>query len=315
MAISYRNMGLLDKYLKRFPPNHQPAAFEYLVANAFSQILFLPFQSKKTDDARIIHRVLWPGEFSAKKKIIKKSPSGSDAVCYAFGFYILVECTLKDGANQWRGEFVESMRHYEDFANRNSVNKDNLYLALMAKKLHHDTFMALHQKAIEEYRILLLEPDCLAKIWLYSKVAFTSRHLDFRVLMNELFENLRSSTSLDQYRQETGALVIRWGKCILKNEREVFFGLKSLDAMNKIGRNTVGTSEILIKLQRDRSCKFYIDNLGHLDLTAQIKEGLLHEKFAHLITAPNESLFCRVESPDYRARSTRLIEKVEEIIG
>ena len=315
MELSPRNLDNIKRYLKRFRQNDHPAAFEYLVAGTFSQVLFLPFQSKKTDNPSIAHRVLWGGEYDAKKKIITKSPVGADSVCYAFGFHILVECTLREGNNQWRREFVESIKHYETFAKQKTVKRDNLYLVLVAKRLHADTFMSYHTTVAQGCKIILLEPSNLSKMCYYSKIAFTSRHLDFRLLMNELVENFCNSTSLDQYRKETGKLIMNWGKAIFTRERSVFFGLKSLAAMNKIGKHIVGTSDILRNLHKDKTFELYLRMLGGPDLANLVKEGLLGEKFANSIPTPDEQLFCRVQNTDYKGRSTRLVKAVEDIIG
>jgi len=312
MGLSNRNLDNLPRYLIKFRQNDHPAAFEYLIADIISQVLFLPLHSKKTDNPSIRHRVLWGGEFDSKKKIITKSPAGADSVCYAFGFHILVECTLREGANQWRKEFVESLKHYETFVQQKTVKRDMLYLVVVAKRLHADTFVGYRQKATEGYKIVLLEPSNLSKICDYAKIAFTSCQLDFRMLINSLVENFCNSTSLDQYRKDTGKLIVNWGKAILIKEKSVFFGLKSLAAMNKIGKNTVGTSDILRNLRKDRTFELYLKILGNADLANLVKDGLVFEKFANLISTPDEYFFCRVESSDYRGRSNRLVKAVEQ---
>jgi hypothetical protein len=88
--------------------------------------------------------------------------------------------------------------------------------------------------------------------------------------------------------------------------------LKSLAAMHKIGKKTVGTSDILRNLQKDRDFEFYINLLGQADLAALVKEGLICERFARLINTPDESLFCRIDNADYRSRSNRLVNAVEK---
>ena len=315
MGISHRNLINPSRYFSRYRQNEHPAAFELLVADVFSQILSLPFQSSSTDNPSIIHRVLWTGEYHARSRTITKSPRGPDSICYAFGFQILVECTLKDGANQWRHEFVEAIDHYTAFVSQPNIRRESLFLALVSKKLHTDTHMAFRQKAIEGLNVFLLEATSLAKICYFSKIAFSSRHLDLQALMRSLVECLGRSSSLREYRKEAGNIISDWGRNILRSERTVFFGLKSLAAMQKIGSNIVGTSAILRNLKADRDFRFYINVLGQADLATLIKDGLICERFARLITTPYEPLFCRVDNADYKYRSNRLVRAVEETNG
>lgn len=315
MELSSSNLANLQRYLKRFAQNDQPAAFEYLVANAFSQILYLPFQSRDSEDDTVRYRVLWHGNFSNRTKTISKSPSGPDSVCFAYGFYILLESTLRSGTGQWRKEFIESLKHYDAFVKERQVDKGDIYLVLVVQKLHKDTYTGFKQKVKEGYNIVILESASLAKIGDITKLIFTVRHLDIRLLFNNLLKNTRESSSFDKFRIELNRSISEWGKSVLKQEKTVFFGLRSYEAMQEIGRNIIGTSEILLKLQQNNKVRQYEKILGEGDLAVLIRDGLLHEKLACLITTPNEDLFCRVNCEDFGARGQRLIKAVEEING
>jgi len=314
MIPSYINLARLSKYLKRYHNNDQPAAFEYLVASVFSQIFYLPFQSKSNEDNNINHRVIWYGDVDKKRKTITKSPSGPDSICFAYGFYILIESTLRgDVAEQWRREFVESLKHYDNFVKNVNPDKKDVYLVLVAPTFHKDTYTGFKQKANEGYNIILLEGSSLAKIGEISKIAFTIRHLDLRQLFTDIVSVLRESTSFDRFKDHLNKSISEWREDVFKKERTIFFGLKSYEAMKKIGRSIVGTSEILSNLYKDSKFNHYIKILGIGDLTPYVREGLLSERLARLVNTPEEDFFCRVNNSDFKARGLRLIKAVERI--
>ena len=146
-------------------------------------------------------------------------------------------------------------------------------------------------------------------------MAFTVRHLDLRLLFNDIVRVLRDSTSFNRFRRELTKSISEWQKDVLKKEKTIFFGLKSYEAMKKVGRSIVGTSDILLNLYKDRKFNRYIEIIGGGDLAYYIKEGLLSERLACLITTPVEDCFCKVNKADYSARALRLIKEVEEANG
>ena len=314
---SCNNLFNLKRYLKRYPQNCQPAAFEYLVACALSQILYLPMQTKDTENNTIKHRVIWYGSVDKARKTISKSPSGADCICFAYGYNMLIECTLRNGANQWRREFVESLNHYNDFMRVENIDKKNIYLFIIAPKLHESTYTGFKQKVIEGLNIIILEPTHLAKICDISKIVLSIRHLDLRRLFNELVEELKLSISLKSFKTDLRKSIYQWRKNLLKISKTVFFGLRAYEAMIKVkrstGRSIIGTSEIITKFHRDRKLKDCMKLLGGEDLTSFIKEGLLSERLAYLIPTPDEALFCIVNRIDFTAIGLRLIRAVRKI--
>ncbi len=186
-------------------------------------------------------------------------------------------------------------------------------MTLVTPELNKDTYTGFKQKANEGYNIILLEGSSLANIGNITQMIFTVRHLDLRQLFNDLVKKLRESSSFDRFRDELSRSISEWEKDALNREKTVFFGLKSYEAMKMAGRNIVGTSEILSNIRKDRNFKHYIKILGGEDLTSYIKDGLLSERLACLITTPYEDLFCRVNSGDFKARGQRLIGAVEEL--
>jgi hypothetical protein len=287
-----------------------------LVSSAFSRIFYLPFQTGDKEDQNVSHRVIWYGTVNENSKTFSLSPSGPDSICFAYGFCILIEATLRGNVrDQWRREFVESLKHYDDFIRDNNKEKRDVYLILVAPEFNKDTYAGFQQKAREGYNIVLLESSCIAKIGEISKISFTVGHLDLRILFNKLVKKFRESTSFDKLKIEFSKSISEWGKDVFKNEKPVFFGLKAFEAMKKINRNVVGISEILLKLNRDNQFKSYMKVLGGGDLTSYIKDGLLYVKLACLVETPDEDHFCRTNSLDFEARGLKLIEKVKGING
>jgi len=315
MLPSPSNLTKFRGYLRRYAQNDQPAAFEYLVAGTISQIFFLPFQSKDNENNSVKHRVIWGGSINRRSKTISKSPSGPDAICFAYGFYVLIESTLRTGANQWRKEFVESLNHYDQFVTDEHVDKKDTFLIIIAPKIHKDTYTGFKQKACEGYNIIVLENSHLAKIGNCSGMISTIRHLDLRQLFTDLVKILRDSASFEQFRDNLNKTINKWQGDVLNREKTVFFGLKAYEAMKKVGRNIVGTSDILLNLDKDRQFNYYLKIIGGGDVTRYIRDGLLSEKLAFLITTPDEDLFCKVNAIDFKERGLRLIKAVEELNG
>ena len=161
---SISNLTNLPQYLGRYPSHNHSGAFEYLVAGAFSQIFFLPFQSKDNEDSSVNHRVIWYGSVNdLKSRTVSRSPSGPDSVCFGYGFYILTESTLRQGTSQWRREFLESLTHCDNFVRDMNVERKDVFVALIVPRLHEHTYTGFKQKANEGYNIVLLEGSWLAK--------------------------------------------------------------------------------------------------------------------------------------------------------
>lgn len=308
------NLAKLRGYLDRYVLGDQPAAFEFLVAVAFHRIFHLPFQWSDTKDDKVKHRIIWYGCFDRINKRFYPSPYGPDSICFAYRFYILIEGTLRgDVSTQWRREFVESLNHYDEFVISRNLDRSEVYLALIAPEFHRNTYTGFKQKAIEGYNILLLESSTLAKVSNISENISTLRHLDLRHLVNNMVKKFRESTSLGSFRKDLNRCVADWEVELLKQEKTIYFGLKSYEAMKKVGSKIVGVSEIMLKLERDRKFQRYLRKLGGGDLSAYIREGLIRERLARIVETPGEDFFWRVDSADFSARGSRLIRAVEQI--
>lgn len=308
------NLMKTKEYLNRYDIAERPGAFEFLVAAAFAQSLHLPFQYRDTEDSTVEHRVLWYGQYDKRNRTFSYSPAGADSICFAYGYYILIEATTRGNVgNQWRREFVECMTHYDNFISERNLEKRAVYLALVAPEFHRNTYTGFKQKAIEGNYILLLESATLARISKICKNIPTLRHLDLRQLLRDMVGELRNSGSLKGLRKGLSKCINDWEVNLLRQEKTVYFGLKGYEAMKRVGRNTVGISEIMIEFQRDGKLEYCMRKLGGGDLADYVKKGLLTEKLARCVPGPDEDLFRKVDGADFRARSLRVIRAVEAV--
>jgi len=308
------NLRRMRQYLDRYPHNVQPVAFEFLVTSAFARGFHLPFKTRATDNGSIAHKVVWYGDVDYKKKIFTPAPSGPDGACFSCGYSLLIESTLRGNvSNQWRKEFIESLNHYDSFVSQHGAERNDVYLALVAPEFHRSTYTGFKQKASEGYNIIMLDCQNLSTICNICACVQTFRHLDLRYLLRRIIKKLRESGSLTSFRKDVRRYIDNWEVELLKQEQTVYFGLKSYEAMKKAGRNIVGASDIMLKLHRDAHFERCIRKLGGGDLALYIREGLLRERLARLVEAPNEDLFCRVDGADFKARSLRMIRAVESL--
>jgi len=311
-----RNLRNLNKYLSRFHKSLQSTYFEKLIAEAFSHVLHLPFYTISDDKKDTPYCVIWQGDISNSS--ITKAPQGEpDAVAYCFGFYLLIEATLKTGANQWSKEFAASIRHCENFCSQNNIQPEDVFALLVCTDLHEDTYRSVHHSPSTKYKFIPVEILTLSKIIETSILAFTIRHIELRRLLIQIQEILRKSSSLDDFRNTVNDLVTDWQKDVLKIEKNALVGLKSYETMQRINRTYIGVSEILKELQKDRTINKYFKIIGEKLSFDIIEESLIHQSLAvRLIsTYEGENLFSPVPFVDFKGRWSRLIKAVEKLNG
>jgi len=289
--------------------NKESAAFEYLISSVFSQIFYLPFRCSKKSRK---NSLTWHGEILSKNQL-SNSPSGPDASCCAYGFNILIEATLRTEANQWRREFMECLKHYDKFVRTKKICRENVYLILVAPKLHADTYDGFKQK-VSNYNLILLSLPWLTQLWETILMVPTIRHIDFRTIFMGMVKQLHDSPNFRKYQEAITTKIAIWQEEVLNNEKEVFFALRAYEAMKKTGGNVVSMAQVLYNLRRDDIFNRYWTMMGKKDLTSIIKDYLLSEKMAVIGPFPDdETYFCRVNALDFRRRSERVIKSVEEI--
>jgi len=316
-----KHLKKLNQYLATLPLQvQQSACFEWLVAQAFSHILYLPFFSSDNDDASISHRVIWLGSetnLSRAPQNANAPPNSPDAIAYAYKFYILIESTLKTGANQWTQEFAQSLRHCDDFVSRTGAHPNEVYIVLVAPKLYIDTYWSIRQNPRSGFNFILLEVPELAKILETSILAFTMRHLELRRLLNQVPQCIANSSSLRDFRKLLNDWIKGWRQDVLKLEKNAFIGVKSYKVMKEIGRTHIGVSEILRKLQAHPIVLQYFNIIDSKVSVSDVIESLYQQKLGFRLTptTDGEEIFEPVPALDFKARESRLIKAVEEING
>ena len=311
--IMLRNLKNLTQYLGQFHRPVQSLHFEKLMAEAFSNVLYLPFYSINNDDPNVQHRVVWHGNDNPLARSPAQNP---DATAYCYGFCVTIEATLKDGANQWTQEFAQSLRHCEDFCNRYHIGSRDAFAVLVCTSLHRDTYQSIRATPRQEYLLIPLSVLDLSRILETSILAFTIKHIELRKLFHQLSDCIRSSTSLPDYQDSVRDSLTRWQKDVLSSEKSVFIGLKSYEAMCKIGRNAIGVSEILQRLQKHPLVGQYLNIIGKKLTVNEIENDLVTQSLAYSAGRTiqhHETLFEPVPYADYKGRGHRLIEAMGRI--
>lgn len=301
-----------SQYLHEFHHSQQPAVFEYLVAEAFSHILHLPFYTSDTNDSAVHHRVVWRG--SVKGQHYSRSGWGPDAIAYAYGYSLLIQPTLKEDAGQWTGEFAPCCKHYDQFTCGKGLDPTSVYLIMVAPSFHQDTWRSVAQSRRISF-VLMEVADCVSVLDT-SILALTMTHLQLRLLLGALAKSSQTSTSLDEFRAQVQSRVAEWQMDTLRAAKTAFLGVKSYEAMRRIGRKHVSSGEIFGELHRDPTALHYMRVLGRRLGSEDIEDSLVKENLGvRLATLPhgNEELFCPVSLTDYANRAKRLVQAVEEI--
>jgi len=306
-----------DEYLNHFPRHEHSKYFECLVAEAFSRVLHLPFYSSANDNTTIPHRVVWQGNINPITLAPQRKP---DAIAHCYNFDILIESTLKDGANQWTQEFASSARHCDDFISQREVQPNDVYIILVTPKLYQDTYRSIHQHPRQEFNFIPIEVSTLAKILETSILAFTMRHIDLRKLFHKIQRCIRESSSLADYRKSVDKLLTEWQKDVFRREKGVFIGVKSYEAMRRIERESrrksISAYEILQKLQKHPFVTQYLKVVHDKLLGKTIENSLIQGSFAievGRIISSDEGLFEPIPYEDFSGRESRLIAEVEKI--
>ncbi|MFH1318421.1 MAG: AlwI family type II restriction endonuclease [Candidatus Omnitrophota bacterium] len=307
-----KNLRNLNTYLSQYHQSQQSTYFEKLIAESFSRILYLPFYTIDNDDTTVSYRVTWQGK---DNPISKASQGKQDTTAYCYDFCLIIEATLKTGANQWSKEFAQSIRHCEEFVKVNRIQQNKVYIILVTPELHHDTYRSIHSHPKGEYRFIPIEISTVAKILETSIFAFTMRHLELRQLLNQISECIKTTSSLDDFRDAIDNLLANWQKEVLQTEKSAVIGVKSYEIMRRIDRLHIGVSEISGKLQRHPTINKYLKIISDKLSFDIIEKSLIQQSLAFQLsqTYDGEKLFSPVPFEDFKERELKLIKTVKEI--
>lgn len=303
----------VPSFLGGFPPNDQSLHFELLIAEAFGHLLHLGFYAQDNDDPNAVHKVLWNGNLNPTQK----APSGgADALANAYDYHVLVEATMRAGANQWTMEFAQGIRHGEDFlAADQSIRGDQVFVPLVCPSLYRDTFVAIRNRGHAYPALVPVEVGLLSVMLETCMLAFTVQHAELRMLLNRLRRSALNSRNLAAYNTYTTSIVTEWQSRVLRAEKPLVIGVRAYQAIAVIGGNHASASAILAHLQADPNVSRYFDLLDEKLTIQEIDACLEGTGFAYQCgrTLDDESLYSPISRADCTRRLNKIIEKVEAI--
>jgi len=304
------NLKNLNQYLAQFDRSEQSTYFEKFIAEVLSRILNLPFYTMDDDNTAVPHRIIWQGSTNPVSKAPLEKP---DVVAYCYDFCLTIEATLKTGVNQWTQEFASSIRHCANFCSQSRIQEKDAIALLICTKLHEDTYRSIKSNPKPECKLIPIEVSELVRILETSILAFTMRHLEFRRLLNQVSDCIRTSSSLDNFQSDMDILLTNWQKDVLKIERSAIISVKSYEAMRSINRTHISVGEIFSILLKDQTINEYLRIIGDKLSFDIIEESLLQQGLAFQFSPTfDEKLFYPVPFADFKERGLRLIKAVEE---
>ncbi len=300
-------------YLSLHPIAHRSTLFEELVVQSFASLLHLPFYDRDTDNPSIHHKVTWFGS----KNLMRKASPGADGIGHAYEYSIVIEATLKTGANQLAQEFGQCLRHAETVSADHGISEENLFTVLVTRTIYEDTYHTTkNYNDNNSYKILPIELAPLTTIIETAFLAFTMRHTEVRRSFRELLEILSSSHNRQDYQDKAKNYAVSWQKQILELEKATVVAVKSYEAMQKIGRDFVGVTEILQRLKKHPTMNWYFGRLGEQVNLETVSKSLLQESLGVLVTrvpSTGEKLFSPVPLADFKSRCKRRLQAIKNI--
>jgi hypothetical protein len=302
----------IEMYLGQFRYK-ESIYFENIIGMALSKALYLPFYTKENDDENVRNRVVWGG--SEQNGNLAKAPQGkSDIVAYCYGFFLAVEVTQKTGSGQWTDEFAQAVRHCDDFVKANGIEPNDVYIILITKKLHVDTYCSLRNYPRRKHKFVPIETEVLIRILQTAILALTIRHFELRTILNKISECLINSSSLSNFRIILNEELKNWQKQVLKREKRAFIGIKSYETMRKNPRSAVAVSEILQELLKHPFVGQYFKILKEELDPSEIEKALIEESlccYAGKTIQTDEFLFECIPCTDFKGRGLRFINAIE----
>ena len=299
------------KYLRSFPQNQHSIYFEDLISEAVARLLFLDYYNHNNDAPSVIHKVVWNGTITPPQG----APSGSDAIACCYGFHLLIEPTMKTGANQMTQEFAPALRHCTQYCRQHNLTQNEVFSVLICPDIYIDTYNSIKHNHPNNFFVVPITVSHLEKILQTTILAFTIRHIEIKRLLLKISENLVYSTSLDNYIERVNTQINNWQAEILKIEKNHFIAVKSYEAIKKIGGNVVGMSQIIKLLYRHPIVNQYC-NIIEEKITPNIIENSLTElKLAcsSKTYTNNETFFEPVPFRDFESRNLRFIDYIKNI--
>jgi hypothetical protein len=304
----------INSYFALVPPDQSKAAyFEKLIAKTISEIYSIQFFSSRNDDPSVKYRLIWNGDDCHQLHV---SPEGgADAIARCHNYFLIIEATLKGGANQWTQEYGSSIRHLDAFIQQEGCDCNQAYVLLVTPKISTDTYESIKSHPRGECKFIPIELASLHEILATSITVFTMKHLEIRRLLVDIPQIIRNSGDLDEYRILLQNHIIEWKKELFRREANTIIGLKSYEAMKKMNRKQVGESEILQELEKSDDVKQYLAVIGKQITPTLIEESLVTQSLTAGITKTwdGEKFFHPIPYIEYKHRACNIICTVKNV--
>jgi hypothetical protein len=270
----------------------------------------LPFYTSENEDLKVKHKVVWNGKGDTAP-ICGKSHS-SDTNVYARHYDILLEITQRDGANQWKLEFGTGLRHMEEYIKKTGKLREDIYLFLVAPKIHVDTYTSVRQKVIEGENIILFTFKDVGNIIEVCNLTIGLRHIDLENLMNRLLRCMIDNMDLSHYEKKYEDILVEWRKTFLKNDRLVFLGIKGYKVFREKKQSIMTASDILTEIQAQEDVKKYFDIIGELPKREEVCNGMLTFGFAYESGLPQRDPLLSIASElDINQRMNEILDGIK----
>ncbi len=310
-----RRLRNAQRYVAKFP-RQESLQYELLTAEAFSHILNLPFCTADDNGAADLYCVKWHGTLAP----LRLAPGGGpDATVRAYDFHILVEATMRTGANQWIREFAPAVEHGNEFAGSEGIRAEEVFVILVCPTVGRYTHTTISNRGDIRPALIPLEDSVVAEILDTCILGLTVQHADVRGLLERLWRHVvRGSADVNRYTDSVRGEVRNWQAEILRSDKLLFVGLKAYQAMKKgmgeTNRAYFSVSELWQRLARHATIRHYYKLLGTTLHLRDIEDGLRGNKLAYEIGPRfHDALFTLVCKEDVAGRLRRFIKAMEAI--
>lgn len=296
----------IDAFLANFPRVEHSARIEVLFSKALGYMFHLPFYTSVTNDPSKQHKVIWFGE----NELAPRCAPGncSDAIVFARHFDVLMEVTQNTGTRQWDREFARVCRHLEDYIKNQKKDRETVYLLLLVKDIHRDTFTSVKPKNREGYNILPITFDNFEKILEVCNLAIGLKHFDVKSLFSRLIRILIDSPNLTHYNRYAKRAVSEWRVNLIDRYRLAYVAIKSYKVFKIEGREHLTASEITTEINTQQDVQSFFKILGRRARKEDVIDSLLTFGFASDAGLPQTDMILSLVS------TLEIQERIQEIM-
>ena len=197
-------------------------------------------------------------------------------------FDILIEVTQNTGARQWHKEFGPCLRHMTEYATRTRKPLDKIFLILVVKKIHADTYNSLRQKITEGLNVLPLTFKNIETITEVCHMTIGIRHVDIKNLFDRLARKIEDISNLKAYQKTSDQIICDWRKEYLSQNKLLFIAIKGYKLLkSKKDGTALLASYIASELYTQKDVKAYFNIIGQPPNRTDVRNGLLNFGFAY----------------------------------